>query len=97
LQSKSLLPRTRSGSEKEGLRRLKQRQMTVQNSALNLELPELNKLNNRLRTTFDIQLLHHIRDVVADRFLADKQLLRNVAGRFILYEQFEDFAFPISE
>jgi hypothetical protein len=35
--------------------------------------------------------------VVADRFLADKQLLGNVAGCFVLHKQFENFAFPIGE
>lgn len=62
-----------------------------------LELPELNQLDNRLRTAFDVQLLHHIRDMVANRFLADEQLLGNVAGRFVLHKQFENFTFPIGQ
>jgi hypothetical protein len=65
--------------------------------ASDFQLAELDQLDYRLRTTFDIQLLHQIRNVVSDRFLADKQLLGNVASRFVLHEQFEHFAFPIRE
>jgi len=35
--------------------------------------------------------------VVADGFLADEQLLGNVASRFVLHKQFEHFPFPIRE
>jgi len=62
-----------------------------------LELPELDQLDNRLRTTFDIELLHHIRDMVPDRFLAYEQLLSDIASRFVLHKQFENFAFPIGQ
>jgi len=63
----------------------------------NFQFPKLDQFDDRLRTTFYIQLLHHIRDVVANRFLADEQLLGNVASRFVLYKQFEHFAFPNRE
>ena len=84
------------GSVEEGPRYEDERLNTYAGS-LNLQLPELDQLDNRLRTTFDVQLLHYVRDVVADRFLADEKLLGNVAGRFVLHKQLENFAFPIGE
>jgi len=64
---------------------------------LDRKLPELDQLDYRLRTTFDIQFLHYVRDVVPDGLLADEQLLGNVASCFVLHEQFEHLAFPIRE
>lgn len=81
------------GSVEEGPRYEDERLNTYAGS-LNFQLPELDQLDNRLRTTFDIQLLHNVRDMVSDRFLADKQLLRNVTCRLVLHKQFKDFAFP---
>jgi len=48
-----------AGNEKEG--RLHRTQAPPGGS--DLELPKLDQLDNRLRTTFDVQLLHHIRHV----------------------------------
>jgi hypothetical protein len=35
--------------------------------------------------------------VISYCFLANEQLLRNIAGRLVLNKQLEDFAFPIGE
>lgn len=41
--------------------------------------------------------LYYIGDMVAYGFLADKQLARNVARRFILHEEFENFPFTMCQ
>ena len=59
------------------------------------QLPELDQLDNRLRTPFDVQFLHHIRDVIAHCLFTDEQLLGDFPGCLVLYEKFKYFAFPI--
>jgi hypothetical protein len=61
----------------------------------NFQLPELDQLDNRLRTPFHIELLHDIRYMISDSFFTDKQLLGDLPGRLVLHEKFKHFAFPI--
>jgi hypothetical protein len=66
-------------------------------SLLDLQLPKLYQLDNRLRTTFDVQFLHHIRNMVANGFLADEQLLSDISCCFVLYQQLEHLSFTMRQ
>lgn len=65
--------------------------------SLDAELPEPNQLDNRLRTTLNIQFLHNIGDVIAHGFLADKQLLCYVLRRLVLHKQLKHFTLTICQ
>lgn len=57
----------------------------------NVQFPEPDQLHNRLRTAFDIQLLHHVGNVIAYGFFADKKLLCNVPRCLVLNQKLEYF------
>lgn len=64
---------------------------------LNFQFPKANQLDNSLRSTFYVQLLHHIRNVVANGFFTNKQRLGNLLGGFVLNKQFEHFSLPVRQ
>lgn len=70
--------------------------LRVRSPPSDFQLPKLDQLDNRLRATFDIQLLHDVGNVITDGFLTNKQLPGNVARRFILHEKFKDLPFTMS-
>lgn len=64
---------------------------------LNFEIAESYEFHDRLGPSFYVQLLHHVRDMIADGFFADEKLLGDFLGRFVLDQQLENFPFPVRQ
>jgi len=65
--------------------------------ASELEFPEPQQFNDRLRATFHTQLLHGVGNMVSNCLFTNKQLLCNLFCCFVLNEQFENLSFSFGQ